>query len=167
MRISFIKKSHYLLFIAAFISSCAVQLATSYDVQLKDDLSELNKGAQTYFEAMSGNVAAKKFEDHEQTYNELIGLTQSLITQSESRPVPDSKAVSKINSFLQAKGKPIWDPNNNLPSTVALTKIKEDLQKLKAIHEDGSINTTKYELRQNSINLYLEQAIVFENALER
>ena len=153
--------------LSAILVSCVTQLAPTYDSQLVLGVNDLNRKSLTYFASMSPEFASKKFEDSEDTYNELIGLTQSLIAQSETRPVPDNKAIKKINEMLAKKGKPVWDPNNNLPSTVALQGILEEFQKLKAWHADGSLNKTKFELRKSSVSLYLDQAMTFEYALER
>ena len=153
--------------LSLFFVSCAVQLAPSYDDQLIDGLNQLNEKSNVYFESMSGDISTKKYEKFEAKYDDLIGKTQALITQSSARPVPDNKLVKKINKTLEKSGKPIWDPNNNLPSTVALEGILGEYKKLKALHEDGTINGTKFELGKNAIILYLDQATVFEYALER
>lgn len=156
-----------IMFVSFILAGCATQLAPTYDSQVVVGLNDLNKQSLVYFEEMSGDVSSIPYKDVEDSYNELIGATESLITQSDARPTPDNKAVKKINEMLAKKDQAIWDPNNKLPSTEALRTIAEDYRLLKDMHKDGSINDIKFSLRKNSIVLSLDQAITFEYALER
>jgi len=155
------------IFSSLLLVSCVTQLAPSYNNELIVGINDINKKSLIYFESMSADFSTVNYEDSKDTYNEIIGLTQSLIAQSEARPVPESKALKKLNKILEERGQPIWDPENNLPSTVALQGVMSDFKLLKAMHADGSINKTKFELRKSAIKISLDQAMTFEYALER
>ncbi|WP_429235066.1 hypothetical protein [Aeromonas salmonicida] len=151
-----------------FIAGCATQLAPSYDKNVVDGLNSVNVEVMTLMAAVSQGTNKNTFSSREEKYNPLIGKLDALALSAGARPMPVNNVTDAINNFLEERGgQPIIDDGSTPPSAHAIKKIAESLAKMKDV--DKKQGLTMYEVKafKGQVVIYFDQAITYENFLQR
>lgn len=159
-----------LLLLVAVLSlvGCATQLAPPYDKSIAEGLSAANTEAMTLIASTSQGTDKSTFAPREDKYNTLIGKLDALALSAGARPMPKNKVTDAINRILEKRGgKPLDDDDATPPSAHSIRKVAETLTKMR--DTDRKQGVTAHEVRgfKGQLVIYFDQAITYENFLER
>jgi hypothetical protein len=161
--------THFLL-VAIFLAmaGCSTQLAPPYDKNVAEGLSAASTETMTLLATASQGTENSTFSSREEKYNELIGKIEALALSAGARPMPKNKVTDSINKVLNNRGgKPIENDDSTPPSAHSIKKIADALTKMR--DTDKKQGVTAYEVRafKGQILIYFDQAITYENFLQR
>lgn len=148
--------------------SCATQLAPPYDKTVVEGLSAANTETMTLLAAASQGTEKNSFSTRENKYNTLIGKLEALALSAGARPMPKNKVIDTINMLLEKRGgQPLANDDSTPPSAHSIKKIADTLTKMR--DTDKKQGVTAYEARtfKGQIVIYFDQAITYENFLQR
>ncbi len=150
------------------LAGCALQLAPAYNKMVVDELNAVSTDAMILFASTSNGTDKNSFSSREDKYNSLIGRLDALGLQAGARPMPKNKVTDAINRALDKRGSTAMsDDDNTPPSAYAIKKVSETLSKMR--DTDRSQGVTAYEALafKGQASIYLDQAITYENFLQR
>jgi hypothetical protein len=159
-----------LLVMAVFVSlaGCATQLAPPYDKNVADGLSAANTEAMTLLAAASQGTDKNTFSSREEKYNTLIGKLDALSLSAGARPMPKNKVTEAINKLLEKRGgKAIDDDDSTPPNAHSIKKIAETLTKMRDTDKKQGVTAYEAQAFKGQIVIYFDQAITYENFLQR
>lgn len=150
------------------LAGCPAQLAPSYDKAVADGLSEASAEAMTLLAAVSGGTSADTFSSREAEYNAVIGKLDALAISAGARPMPQNKVTETINRLLEKRGAhPLEDDGATPPSAHAVRKVSETLAKMRDTDRKQGVTPFEAEAFKGQVQIYLDQAITYENFLQR
>lgn len=151
-----------------FLSGCAIQLAPSYDKTVVDGLNSVNTDSMTLLASLGNGTQASDFNNRSAQYAAVIGKLDSLAILAGARPLPKTKVSEAVNAYLEKRGiSTLSDDSNSIPSANAIKKISETLTKMR--DTDQKQGVTGFEVRafKGQVTIYFDQAITYENFLQR
>ncbi|HSC80729.1 MAG TPA: hypothetical protein VLC08_10265 [Chitinolyticbacter sp.] len=150
------------------LSGCATQLAPAYDRAVVDGLNATAVETMTLLASVSAGTTAASFPVREERYNQLIGRLEALALLAGARPVPKNKVTDAINAKLAERGSPPLDDDGSTPPSVhAIKKIAETVTKLRDTDRKQGVTAFEAMAFKGQIAIYLDQAITYENFLQR
>lgn len=150
------------------LAGCATQLAPAYDRVVVEGLLEVNSQVMTILASVSAGTRAETFASREDRYNRLIGRVDALVIQAGARPAPRNRASEALNRALERRGlPPLGDADGDIPSATALKKISETLVKLRDTDRKQGVTAFEVQAFKGQASIYLDQALTYENFLER
>ncbi len=150
------------------LTGCAIQLAPNYDKDVVAALANSNVACMTLFASAATGTKASDFASRANSYASLIGQLDALAIQAGARPVPKNKVSEAINQMLAKRGvEAVSDDGNSIPSAAALKKISDLITKMRDVDQKQGLQATEVRLFKNSATLYFDQAITYENFLQR
>ncbi|AWF82068.1 hypothetical protein BTJ40_15215 [Microbulbifer sp. A4B17] len=155
----------FLALLTILVNGCS-QIAPRYDAALYSGLTTVNVEIMEFFSSVSSGTDKNSYSTRDKKYHALIGKVDALAMQSKTRPVPESKMLSKINEYLESSGKDI-SFEQEPPSVASLEKISESLNMMRTEDEDKGLNTTAVSLFKNEIVISMDQALTYESFLNR
>lgn len=165
------KWSYARLFVmVVFLSlvGCATQLAPPYDKTVAEGLSTSNTETMTLLAATSQGTDKSTFSSREEKYNTLIGKLEALALSAGARPMPKNKGTDAISKLLEKRGgKPIDDDDSTPPSAHSIKKVAETLAKMRDTDKKQGITAYEAQAFKGQIVIYFDQAITYENFLQR
>lgn len=154
--------------IALLIASCATQLAPLYDKNIAEGLNSANTETMTLLAAASQGLEMNTFSTREEKYNNLIGKLDALALSAGARPMPKNNVILAINKLLEKRGgKKLDDDDSTPPSAHAIQKISETLTKMRDTDKKQGIRPLESQAFKIPIVAYFDQAITYENFLQR
>lgn len=148
------------------LSGCAVQLAPNYDKEVVATLASSNVDAMTMFATVANGTSAQDFSNRAANYASLIGKLDALAIQANARPQPKNKITDAISSILAKRGIAVGD-DANLPSVTAVKKISETISKMRDVDQKQGLKALEVQAFKGQATLYFDQAITYENFLQR
>jgi hypothetical protein len=82
----------------------------------------------TLFASAANGLAKESYGARADTYNMLIGSLDALEIQAKARPVPKTKNIVAVNTWLEKRGLPAVT-DDEVPSATAIGKISATLKK--------------------------------------
>lgn len=158
------------LFLAALLSitGCATQLAPPYDKNVAEGLSAANTEVMILMATASQGTDKNTFSSREEKYNALIGRLDALALSAGARPMPKNKVTDAINKLLEKRGgKPIDDDDATPPSAHSIKKIAETLAVMRNTDKKQGVTSYEAQAFKGQLVIYLDQAITYENFLQR
>lgn len=158
------------LAIAALLTlvGCATQLAPPYDKTVADGLRAANIETMTLLASASQGTDKNTFSSREEKYNTLIGKLEALALWAGARPMPKNKVTDAVNKLLEKRGgQPIDDDDSTPPSAHAIKKIAETLTKMRDTDRKQGVTAYESLAFKGQIVIYFDQAITYENFLQR
>lgn len=150
------------------LAGCATQLAPSYDKTVADGLSAASAETMTLLASTSQGTNKSTFPSREEKYNALIGKLEALALSAGARPMPKNKVTEAINTLLEKRGgKPIADDDSTPPSAHSIKKIAETLTKMRDTDRKQGVTAYESAAFKGQIVIYFDQAITYENFLQR
>jgi hypothetical protein len=149
-----------------FLGACAIQLAPAYDKQIVQGLESTSEAVMIQYAAVGEGSEKSKFSKMEPKYNELIGKLDALRMLSQSRYVPAYPTRGLFRRF---------NPDANVkaseqyqaPSIRAIEGMVRTLSELRDDHRDKGLKKLNVAASKNQFEIYLDQALTYERALER
>lgn len=148
------------------LSACAARLAPSYDKAIADGLVANSQQLLTHFAATSSGTSAASFAQRDATYSSLIGSLDALSLQAKSRPSPKVSVSDKVNKYLAERGINLSD-TGDVPSAAALEQISITLTKMRDVDKKQGVTAFEVAAFKGQVVIYLDQALTYENFLER
>jgi len=158
------------LLVAALLSiaGCATQLAPPYDKNVAEGLTAANTEAMTLMAAASQGTDKSTFSSREEKYNALIGKLDALALSAGARPMPKNKVTDAINKLLEKRGgKAIDDDDGTPPSAHSIKRIAETLTKMRDTDKKQGVTAFEAQAFKGQLVIYFDQAITYENFLQR
>lgn len=158
----------FLLCTSLLLSACAVQLAPSYDKSVVEQLNGVNTATMTLLASVANGTKADDFASRSASYTSLIGQLDALAILAGARPMPKNKVNDAINKALEKRGiASMGEDDATPPSAHAVKKIAETISKMR--DTDMKQGITAFEVRafKGQAAIYLDQAITYENFLQR
>jgi len=147
-------------------SACVTQLAPDYDRALVERLNTTNVALMEFFASTSPGVKQTSFAERKKTYDSLIGQLDALTIQARSRPIPENAVTEKVNAALEKRGVQILD-DGDTPSATALEKISEAMVKMRDTDLKQGVTPIEVAAFKGLASIYMDQAMTYENYLER
>lgn len=147
-------------------SACVTQLAPDYDQALVDRLNATNEALMEFFASTSQGVKPSAFGDRKASYDNLIGRVDALVIQARSRPIPENSVTEKVNAALEKRGVQILD-DGDTPSATALQRISETMVKMRDTDQKQGVTALEVTAFKGVVSIYMDQAMTYENYLER
>lgn len=153
-------------FTAFLLTACSTTLAPSYDHAIVDGLKSVNQDLMEHLASTAMGTEQDSFEERDERYIRLIGTLDALAIQSKARPIPSVDISNKIDGYLKARGITTQD-KNDLPSTVALREISKAMVTMRKVDKEQGLTATEVQGFKGVVSIYLNQALTYENYLER
>ncbi|MFZ6658039.1 hypothetical protein [Undibacterium sp. TJN19] len=158
----------YLLGLCISLAGCAIQLAPAYDKTVVDGLAAVNTDTMILLAAMSNGSDKTSFSSRADNYNSLIGRLDALSLQAGARPMPKNKVTDTINQLLDKRGSPALAADDSTPpSAYAIKKVSETLGKMRDVDRQQGVTAYEALAFKGQVVIYLDQAITYENFLQR
>lgn len=154
------------LFFVLSITGCAVQLAPTYNKDIVTGITVANKDVLEFLSSVDAGTTQSTFANRKDKYDKLIGAFESISTQIKARPIPSNKVKDKVNELLSKRGvQKLVDAD--YPSQIAIEEIVKNLKKMKDKDGNSDIGKTAIDVFKSAINISVDQALTYENFLER
>lgn len=168
-------RNYYISFLNAIavslwlsLSGCAIQLAPPYDKAVADGLNSANTEAMTLLVSVSGGSKPETFSNREEKYNSLIGKMEALAIQAGARPMPKNNVTDTVNRLLEKRNStPLPDDDSTPPSSHAITKIADTFTKMRDTDRKQGLTGFEAQAFKGQVLMYFDQAITYENFLQR
>ncbi len=151
--------------IALSFSQCTTSLAPQFNELIFSELSSSSEEILVFFASIEKGTESKDFDDREETYHELIGKFEALELETRARPIPGNGVLTRVNKALEIRGS--TSISGDYPSAHAMGKIAETLQMMKNTDEQNDMGNIAVKTFKNQILIYLDQALTYENFLNR
>lgn len=157
-----------LVLLLCLLNACAMPLAPAYDKAVSDGLNAANTDAMTLFASISLGVQKHDFASRAEQYAQVIGKLDALAISANARPVPKNAVTDKINAVLD-KSLPATAEKSDarLPSVMAIRKIAETVIKMRDTDVKQGLTTYEVIAFKQQASIYFDQAITYENFLQR
>lgn len=150
------------------LTGCATQLAPTYDKNVAEGLSAASTETMTLIASASQGTDKNTFSSREEKYNTLIGKLDALALSAGARPMPKTNMTEAINKLLEKRGaKPIIDDDSTPPNAHSIKKVAETLTKMRDTDKKQGVTATEVLVFKGQLVIYLDQAITYENFLQR
>lgn len=144
---------------------CTTSLAPQFDELIFSELSNSSEEVLVFFASIEKGTNSTEFGVREEMYNELIGKFEALELKTRARPIPANGVLSRVNKALEIRGS--THISGDYPSAHAMGKIAETLQMMKYTDEQNGLGDIAVKTFKNQILIYLDQALTYENFLNR
>lgn len=150
------------------LAACQVQLAPPYDKAVVDSLGKASADSMTLLASASGGTSASTFGSRENQYSQLIGKLEALALAAGARPMPKNKVTDAINRLLEKREvQPLEDDEATPPSAHAIRKVAETFAKMRDTDRKQGVTAFEVAAFKGQVQIYLDQAITYENFLQR
>ena len=152
----------------ASLCGCAAQLAPAYDRAVTTGLNRAGVHAMTLLAMTSGGTSRETFPAREERYNAVIGELEALAIWSAARPLPKNRVTDAVNSALERRGaRALADDESVPPSASALRRIAETFTRMRDVDRKQGVTATEVAAFRGQALIYFDQAITYENFLQR
>jgi len=150
------------------LAGCATQLAPPYDKAVVEGLSAANTETMTLLASASQGTDKSTYSSREEKYNNLIGKLDALVISAGARPMPKNKVTEALNKLLIKRGgEPIDDDDSTPPSAHSIKKIAETLTVMRDTDKKQGVTAYEAQAFKGQLVIYFDQAITYENFLQR
>jgi hypothetical protein len=156
------------LSLCLWVLACATQLAPAYDKTIIDGLNTANTEAMTLFASTSGGTTKATFPAREDKYNALVGKLDALAIAAGARPLPKTRVTETINNLLIARGgQGLAEDLSTPPSAHAIQRVSDTVAKMRDTDKTQGVTALEVQAFRGQAVIYLDQAITYENFLQR
>ena len=147
------------LLVAASLVGCAAHLVPVYDQAVVQGLNDTATGTMTLLAETSNGTDAATFPAREEKYNALIGQLDALAILANARSVPSDTTKGEGGAAAESEAAP--------PSVHAIRQLSGTLSKMRDTDRKQGLTAVEVQAFRNQVTIYFDQAITYENALER
>lgn len=155
------------LFLLFGLSACSTNLAPNYNKVVVDGLISHSESLMTLFATIAGGTQAKTFPQRAPSYARLIGQLDALTIHAKARPIPNKKVLSSVNQYLQKRDQQPLMAMSDIPSVSALEKINQALVKMRDTDKKQGLSAFEVAAFKGIVVIHLDQALTYENFLQR
>jgi hypothetical protein len=147
-------------------AACSMRMAAHYDQAVVDGLTAISEETMTQLAANAGGTRAATYAKRQKSYNELIGRIDALILQMRARPMPKNRFLERVNENLAVRGIQVLK-DDQTPSAGALKQVLRTVEKMQEVDKKQGLTATEVTAFKHQVMIYLDQALTYENFLER
>ena len=152
-------------FILFSFMQCTTSLAPKFDELIFQDLSSSSVEVLSFFASVENGTEAGSFSDREANYNQLIGKFEALELKTRARPIPANSVLEKVNKAIEIRsGTAI---TGDYPSAYAMGEIANTMKMMKKTDAQEGLKIIVIQAFKNQVLIYLDQALTYENFLNR
>ena len=158
------------LLVLLLICGCTTQLAPAYDQAVSDGLVSANKDIQALFVAVRTSATKDTYPMRAPAYDHVVAELKAVELQIKTRPIPNSDVLQQANTLLTKSGVGGIgnDPNfSNYPSARSVADLVKTIQHMEISDQTTGLPPNLLSAYENQANIYLAQAITYENFLKR
>jgi hypothetical protein len=158
-----------LVLMTLLVAACAARLAPPYDPSLVGGLAAANKDALTLFAKVANGVSPGSFPQRSDDYDEAIGAFDALRLEAAARPVPQSRLSARLAGRAGTGAGVEVDDIARLsnPTPEFLTQVVAILTRMRDTDRRRGLSPVFVTGFKNDYEIAIEQALVFEKALQR
>lgn len=144
---------------------CTTSLAPRFDEMIFQELSTSSEEVLSFFSMIENGTEAGSFENREANYNQLIGKFEALELKTRARPIPAKSVLEKVNHSLELRNG--TEITGDYPSAYAMGEIAKTLKMMKKTDAQEGLKIKTIQVFKNQVLIYLDQALTYENFLNR
>lgn len=152
---------------ACALGACAVRLAPDFDRTIVDGLTSANNTTLTLFASVSSGSNKTTFASRKPTYDRLIGAFDALRIQAQARPTPRPLLLQLIGGGPSPGTAPKDIDVLKAPTPAILATIVDILTTMRDTDQAFGLSRTLVIGFKNEFETSIDQALVYEKALER
>lgn len=152
-------------FILFSFLQCTTSLAPRFDEMIFQELSTSSEEVLSFFSMIENGTEAGSFENREANYNQLIGKFEALELKTRARPIPAKSVLEKVNHSLELRNG--TEITGDYPSAFAMGEIAKTLKMMKKTDAQEGLKIKTIQVFKNQVLIYLDQALTYENFLNR
>jgi hypothetical protein len=156
--------------LCAALSACMVQLAPAYDASIVGGLNQANQDIQLLFAQIGTDADVATFSARKPQYDKIVGELGAAELQIRARPMPSSKAITNAAAALAKLhvANVTLDPGfTAYPSARAVHDLQDTIQHMEGFDEKSGLRGAAVLAFKNQADVYLTQALTYENYLKR
>jgi hypothetical protein len=148
------------------LTSCAVQLAPSYDELINQRLTDLNQSIAAFIAGVpEAGYPARTYGAHAQFYADTLGEIEALKARAAARPVPEPLIVSWLGISSEEKKAVLGD---KIPTVESLDLVAKYIEEMRTFHQGSSgLSAAFARDTGKQIQIALNNAMTYELALKR
>lgn len=161
-------RRYWAAFVLVLLVGCSLPLVPPYDKAVIDALNVANTETMTLFASVDKETKQYDYANRAERYAQVIGKWDALIIAANARPVPKNQTSDRLNHLLDRMLPASANTEEfKIPSVYAMKKISETITKMR--ETDMKQGLTSYEVIafKQQVIIYLDQAITYENFLQR
>jgi hypothetical protein len=154
----------------AMLAGCMVQLAPPFDTTIVAGLSSANQDIHTLFAQVGSATSPETFNARKPQYDRIVAELGATETQIRTRPMPSPAAIRKAAAALARihVADVAVDPNFTVyPSARAVADLKDTILHMEAADEKTGLRGGLLAAFENQAEIFLTQAMTYENYLKR
>ena len=154
---------------ALLTGSCTAQLAPAYDQSITTGLATANTDMQTLFATVGTSTDTASFATaRAAAYNKVIGELTALEMQARARPLPPDDVLTRVNTALTQNSVTTLDPGfTAYPSARAMHGAGDTVTHMRDADQAAGLRGAEIPAFEGQANIYMAQAITYENFLKR
>lgn len=158
-----------LILAIALASGCAVKFAPAFDQSISDSLNSANKDMQTLFSSIpSSGVKESTFKSRQESYAKVLGELKAAQLQITARLNPATPDINEVNKFLKSISAPALVPTSNVvPSAGSVASVIDTITVMQSHDQSSGLLSGDIKAFQGQANIYMTQALAYENFLKR
>jgi hypothetical protein len=156
--------------LCATLSACMVQLAPAYDASIVGGVEAANQDIQLLFAQIGSDVDSATFSVRKPQYDKIVGELGAAELQIRARPMPNAKAITQAAAALAKLhvASVTVDPGfTAYPSARAIHDLQDTIQHMEGFDEKAGLHGAAVLAFKNQADVFLTQALTYENYLKR
>lgn len=152
------------------LGGCLTQLAPSYDPTIANALSGANSDIQALFVSIGTDADASSFPTRKYAYDNIVAELSATLIEIKARPIPDPEALDKAEAALRKVGVDELkiDPGfSAYPSARSVSDLIDTMKRMEGFDQQSRLHKEAVPEIERQANIYLIQAITYENFLKR
>jgi hypothetical protein len=156
--------------LCAMLSACMVQLAPAYDASIVAGVQSANQDIQLLFAQIGADADVATFSARKPQYDKIVGELGAAELQIKARPIPNAKAITKAAAALARLhvANVTVDPGfTAYPSARAVRDLQDTIQHMEGFDQKAGLHGAAILAFKNQADVFLTQALTYENYLKR
>ncbi len=150
------------------LTACQTQLAPAYDQLVATELATANNDIQALFVSVGTSATPASYPTRMPAYNHIIAELNATQLQIKARPLPNPDALESANKVLSAADRIPADPNfSDYPSGRSVNDLAGTIAQMQKSDQAAGLAGGEITAFENQANIFLSQAIAYENFLKR
>lgn len=161
-------KAYWGLLLLWALVACSVPLVPPYDKAVTEALNVAVAESMTLFANVDHGVQKDDFANRAERYAQVIGKLDALAIAANARPVPKNQVSDKLNSVFDKILPSTADGTEvRIPSVHAIRKISETIVKMRDTDMNQGLSRYEVIAFKQQVSIYFDQAMTYENFLQR
>ncbi|MFO1432014.1 MAG: hypothetical protein U1F76_18040 [Candidatus Competibacteraceae bacterium] len=160
--------SFKLLWSIAFlaIAGCMVRLAPDFDPSIVEGLTATNVQMMELFASVSAGTTPATIADRMATYNQIIGRLDALRIEASARTIP-RPLIPVLKSSAENELAVADSDTPQAPSVGSIQQMVKTITKMRDTDKQQGLTALEVVAFKQQIEISMDQALIYEKALQR